>query len=127
MQQFGVYGSPFEKGRCHMYQEFDPTNNVHINRDDKGVARELLHTDEHVIRQAPRAQLAANDYLARYGKILGVGSGETSNLALTPQPEAIDAGGELRFEAEKRNLDMTTVMYRQTLYGLPVWHGGVAI
>jgi len=110
-----------------MYQEFDQSRRVHINRDDRGVARELLHTDEHVVSQAPTAQLAAQDYLNRYGSLLDVAPSETRNLALVAQPEAIDAGGELRFDAEKRNMDMTTVVYRQTHFGLPVWHGGVAI
>jgi zinc metalloprotease ZmpB len=110
-----------------MYQEFDRANKVHVNRDDKGVARELLHTDEQVVSQAPTAQLAAKDYLTRYGRVLGMGSDETANLALAPQPDATDAGAELRFQNEKRSFDTTTVVYRQTHFGLPVWHGGVAI
>jgi hypothetical protein len=109
-----------------MYQEFDRANRVHINRDDKGIPRELLYT-EHVVSAAPTAQLAAQDYLARYGHLLGVSANETNNLALAAQPDATDAGGELRFDTEKRQLDMTTVLYRQTHFGLPVWHGGVAI
>lgn len=110
-----------------MYQEFDHTHKVHINRDDHGVPRELLHFDEQVVSEAPTAQLAAKDYLSRYGNLLGVGAGETNNLALTAQPEPTDAGGELRFDAEKRHMNMTTVVYRQTHFGLPVWHGGIAI
>ncbi len=110
-----------------MYQEFDHVHQVHINRDDKGIARELLHIDEHVVSAAPTAQLAAKDYLSRYGSLLGVGASETGHLALAAQPEPSDAGGELRFDAEKHHMDMTTVVYRQTHFGLPVWHGGVAI
>ena len=110
-----------------MYQEFDQAHRVHINRDDKGHPRELLHIDENVVSTAPTAQLAAQDYLARYGNLLDVGAGETNNLAMAAQPEPSDAGGELRFDTEKRNMDMTTVLYRQTHFGLPVWHGGVAV
>lgn len=110
-----------------MYQEFDSTNQVQINRDDKGVARELLHTDEHVTSQARTAQLAAADYLDRYGHLLGLQSGETDNLSLAPQNDAGDWGAELRFKTEKQNFDMTTVLYEQTRFGLPVWHGGVAV
>src|SRR5579871_2263163 len=110
-----------------MYQEFDRAHKVHINRDDRGVPRELLHFDEQVVSEAPTAQLAAKDYLARYGNLLGVGAGEMSNLALTAAAEPSSAGGELRFDAEKHHMDMTTVVYRQTHFGLPVWHGGVAI
>src|SRR5262249_14775955 len=86
-----------------------------------------LAINENVVSAAPTAQLAAQDYLNRYGNLLDVGAGETNNLAMAAQPEPTDAGGELRFDTEKRNMDMTTVLYRQTHFGLPVWHGGVAI
>jgi hypothetical protein len=33
----------------------------------------------------------------------------------------------LRFQREKHQFDTATVMYQQTRFGLPVWHGGVAI
>src|SRR5215813_6003149 len=42
-----------------MYQEFNEAHKVHVNRDDKGVARELLHTEEHFVSQAHTPQLAA--------------------------------------------------------------------
>lgn len=35
-----------------MYQEYDATSNVQINRDDKDVVRELLHQDEFVVSEA---------------------------------------------------------------------------
>ena len=41
-----------------MYQEYDATSKVQINRDDKDVARELLHQDEFVVTDANTPQLA---------------------------------------------------------------------
>ena len=110
-----------------MYQEFDEVNNVHINRDDKGAVRELLHTEEHFVSQASTAQLAAAEYLKKYGSLLGIKSDETNKLSLSHEMDVVDAGDELRFRSEKRQFDMTTVTYQQTHFGLPVWHGGVSV
>src|ERR1035437_4699056 len=110
-----------------MYQEFDATSKDMVNRDDKNVVRELLHQDENVVSEANTPQLAAADYLGKFGNLLGLGGGETDNLALTHGTDLSDAGGELRFQREKQQFDTTTVMYQQTHFGLPVWHGGVSI
>ena len=60
-----------------MYQEYDATSKVQINRDDKDVARELLHQDEFVVTDANTPQLAAADYLSKFGNLLGVDTAET--------------------------------------------------
>jgi zinc metalloprotease ZmpB len=110
-----------------MYQEFNQEHNVQVNLDDKGVARELLHAEEPFVSEAPTPQLAAAEYLSKYGGLLGIEAKETDNLSLAPEAAMVDAGGELRFRSEKKQFDMTTVTYRQTYLGLPVWHGGVSI
>ena len=110
-----------------MYQEYDATSNVQINRDDKDVVRELLHQDEFVVSEANTPQLAAADYLSKFGNLLGLGTGETDNLSLSHDDDLTSAGDELRFQREKHLFDTATVMYQQTRFGLPVWHGGVAI
>ena len=110
-----------------MNQEFDAAANLHINRDSTGVARQLLHTEEHFVSQARTPQLVAAEYLSKYGELLGLAPQETANLGLMQQADPVDAGGELRFHREKHQFDMTTVGYQQTHYGLPVWHAGVTI
>src|SRR5215831_12520695 len=110
-----------------MHQQFNKTNNVHINRDDKGIVRELLHADKPFTSQANTAQLAAAEYLSKYGGLLGIKSDETKKLSLSHEGDVVNAGNELRFCSEKRQFDMTTVTYQQTYFGLPVWHGGVSI
>ncbi len=110
-----------------MHQEFSAETDVHVNRDDQGHVRDVLHTDAPITTDAPTAQLAAADYLRRYGRLLGVAPAETMSLALAPEADATDTGPELRFRSEKQHFDMTTVTFRQTHFGLPVWHGGVSI
>ena len=110
-----------------MNQEFNTAANVHINRDSAGIVRELLHTEEHFISQARTPQLAAAEYLAKYGKLLGIVPQETTNLSLTAEADPTETSGELRFRHEKHQFDMTTVGYQQTHYGLPIWQAGEAI
>jgi hypothetical protein len=110
-----------------MFQEFNKAKKVSVNRDDKGVVRDLLHTDAPVVSDAPTAQLAADEYLSKYGELLGIAPSETNNLTKVHDATASDAGDELRFHSEQQQFDMTTVAYQQTLFGLPVWHSGVTI
>jgi zinc metalloprotease ZmpB len=110
-----------------MKQEFNALKKVYINRDDKDNARDLLHDEEPFISHAPTAQLAAAEYISKYGDLLGIKSEETQSLGLTAEKDMIDAGGELRFYSEKRLFDTTTVTYQQTYLGLPVWHGAVSV
>ena len=110
-----------------MNQQFHKAGNVHVNSDDKGVVRDLLHTDEPFVSRAPTPQLAAAEYLEQYGSLLGLAPAETANMSLTRSAAVTDSGDELRFASEKTSFDTTTVTYQQTRFGLPVWHGGVAI
>lgn len=110
-----------------MRQEFIESKKVYVNRDDKGTARDILHTEEPFVSRAPTAQLAAAEYLSKYGDLLGLKSGETKSLGLVSEKDIVPAEGELRFDSEKRQFDTTTVTYQQTYFGLPVWHGGVSV
>ena len=110
-----------------MNQEFHQASKVHINRDDTGVVRDLIHSDEPFVTTAPTPQLAAAEYLKQYGNLLGVAADETEAMGLARSATPVDAGDELRFASEKSTFDTTTVMYQQTRFGLPVWHSGVAI
>jgi zinc metalloprotease ZmpB len=110
-----------------VYQELNKAHNVLVNRDDKGIARELLHAEEPFVTQAPTAQLAAAEYLSKYGDLLGIKSGETNNLSISREAAMTPAESELRFDSEKKLFDTTTVTYQQTYFGLPVWHGGVSV
>ena len=53
-----------------MRQEFRAASKTHVNLDDKNVVRDLLHTDEPFVSAAPTPQLAAADYLSKFGAML---------------------------------------------------------
>jgi hypothetical protein len=55
-----------------MYEEFDGRTRTKIVRGADGIARVLSHADRHVTTTAATPQLAANDYLSRYGHLLGL-------------------------------------------------------
>jgi hypothetical protein len=110
-----------------MHQELNPAANVLVNRDDNGVARELLHAGDPFVSTATTPQEAAAEYLGQYGGLLGIEPGAPGAQAFAPVAEPVEAPGELLFQTEKRQFDMTTVAYQQTHLGLPIWHAGVAV
>jgi len=89
-----------------MRQEFNDAKKAYVNRDDKGIARDILQSEDSFVSHAPTAQLAAAEYISKYGDLLGIKSEETQSLGLTAEKDMIDAGGELRFYSEKRLFDI---------------------
>ena len=65
-----------------MPEEFNESANVHMNRDDSGVVRDLLHIEEPFTSTARTAQLAAREYLEKFGGLLGVSGEQLRNLGL---------------------------------------------
>src|ERR1700688_2274771 len=110
-----------------MPDEFDDRNAVHINRDGQGVARDLLHADEPYISGARTPQLAAYEYLEKFGPTLGITHEQLLHLGLSPEREPIDAQVEYRFLDEKVQFDTTTLVFSQTYLGLPIRGAGLAI
>src|SRR4051794_36309125 len=110
-----------------MNQELSPVNEALVTRDDQGIVRDLVHTEEPFVSQAPTPRQAAAEYLDKFGGLLGLGAGEMDNLSLAPAAAPADVTDELRFQEEKSQFDATTVLYQQTRFGLPIWHAGVAV
>ena len=110
-----------------MGQEFDDRASVHVHRDDEGVARDLIHVDEPYMSSARAPQLAALEYLEKFGPMLGVAREQLEHLALAPEAEPIDASVEYRFLDEKVQFDSTTLVFSQTCLGLPIREAGLAI
>src|SRR5262245_18669432 len=109
-----------------MYEEFDESFQTKIVLDSHRVPRVLIH-ERHVVSGASTAQLAAQEYLGRYRDLVGANAEELANLSLPPESEPVDTGIEYRFFNEKRQFDMITVSYYQTVFGLPVWEAGIAV
>jgi hypothetical protein len=110
-----------------MFEEFDARSQTKIVRDADGVARMLSHADRYVASAAPTPQLAAHDYLSRYGRLLGLPQQHLRNLSAPIGQEPAAAGVEYRFLIEKRQSDLTTVAFHQTCFGLAVWEAGLSV
>lgn len=110
-----------------MTQEFDARGKMQITRDAQGAPRDLLHVDELFESAASTPLLAAREYLERFGGALGISPAELANFSLSPETYPVDAGVEYRFDQEKSQFDSTTVVFAQTLFGLPVFEAGVAV
>ena len=110
-----------------MSQEFSESAKVHMTRDHAGHVRDLLHVDEPFISTARTAQLAAKQYLEKFGGLLGVAGEHLQNLGLPPEGYPVEAGVEYRLLEEKTQFDATTVVFGQTYLGVPVWEAGLAV
>src|ERR1700722_14988908 len=114
-------------GEDAMYEEFDGRIRTKIVRDADGVARMLSHTDGHVAVKAATPQLAANDYLNRYGHLFGLKQQHLKNLTRGVVQDPTGAPVDYRFLREKSQFDVTTVAFDQTRFGLAVWEAGISV
>ena len=110
-----------------MYEEFDGRTRTKIVRDADGIARVLSHADRHVAAKAATPQLAANDYLSRYGHLLGLKQQHLKNLTGSVVQDPTGAPVDYRFLREKSQFDVTTVAFDQTRFGLAVWEAGISV
>ncbi|MGH7210799.1 MAG: hypothetical protein ACREF1_04980, partial [Acetobacteraceae bacterium] len=92
-----------------MIQEFDRSRQVYVNRDAQGIARELLHFDHPVQIVERTPQLAAGDYLRRFGDLLGITASQLANLANPPSATLTQDGVEYRRLSEKSQFDTVTI------------------
>jgi hypothetical protein len=110
-----------------MEQEFNAGRNVYLDRDQLGIVRQLRHIDAPFESLARTPQLAAAEYLHRFGDLLELPASALDNLGLSPAPLPEDADVEFRYLLDKQQFDTATVAYNQTVLGLPVFEAGVAV
>jgi zinc metalloprotease ZmpB len=110
-----------------MFEEFDARSQTKIVRDADGIARALSHANRYVATEAPTPQLAARNYLSRYGELLGLRREQLTHLFLPTEREPTADEIEYRFVSEKHQFDLTTVALYQTCFGLPIWEAGLSI
>jgi hypothetical protein len=109
-----------------MFEEFDRRSQTKVLRDADRVARTLSHP-RYVATNARTPQLAAREYLDRYGELLGVQEQELKHLFAPTEQEPTTENVEYRLLSEKHQFDLTTVAFYQTHFGLPVWEAGLSI
>jgi hypothetical protein len=110
-----------------MYEEFDGRTRTKIVRDADGIARILSHADRRVAVKAATPQLAANEYLNRYGHLFGLKPQHLKNLSRGVVADPTGAAVDYRFLREKSQFDVTTVAFDQTRFGLAVWEAGISV
>lgn len=110
-----------------MTQAFDASARAMLTRDASGVVRDVLHVEAPFHSTAGSALLAARDYLLKHGALLGITPAELANFSQGPEAAPRKLGVEYRFSQEKPQFDMTTVVFEQTIFGLPVWQAGVSV
>ncbi len=111
-----------------MTPHYQAASKAMITRDTQGTVRDVQPTESPFVSHAGSAMLAARDYLLQQGAVLGITADQLSRFSqaaeTTLQPQL---GVEYRYAQQKTQFDMTTVVFEQTLYGLPVWQSGVAV
>jgi zinc metalloprotease ZmpB len=108
-------------------QEYNDLAKAHVDRDDNGVVRGVLHVEQFYASAARTPLLAAQDYLEHFAGLLGLRDTELRSLALSVESTPTDDGVEYRLWAEKSQFDTTTVTFSQSYFGLPIWEAGLAV
>ncbi len=103
---------------------FELTPNVHVTRDESGRIVHLSHVQEPYrsasLTRPTEAQVCA-EYLEAVAGLYGLEGISLRPYEAPTESLDIQAGTEVRFEAEKRLRQSTTTSYRQTHHGLAVW------
>jgi zinc metalloprotease ZmpB len=110
-----------------MSEEFHEAFHAHVNRDEQGMVRDVLHVEGPYLAAAPTAQLAAQEYLRAHRDLFGFTPDELRSLGLRPAARPEPADVEYRFLTSKTQFDTTVVTFSQTCLGLPVWGAGVSV
>ena len=107
--------------------EFSKALNAEIVRDENSNVRAILNAQPTTLTSGTTARAVAENYLRTHGVVLGVALPQLSVLQSRPQTEIGDRGVEYRFEAEKTHSNLSTVVFRQTYLGLPIWEAGISV
>lgn len=110
-----------------MAETVDRAAGLRITLDRGGVVRGLQHVPSARIASAAVPQLAALDHLRQLGWRYAIQASELGNAWLPPSEKPTAHKREYRFLLERKVFDSTVVIFQQTVHGLPVFGGGVAV
>ena len=114
------------------------TPDVKVTEDASGKVRQLSHHQKQYKAAMTELRAAegqpafsprslAEQYLRDVAPIFGFAQEEIANFAAARAVSPTAAGVELRFKEEKAVGSGVTVVYEQTIYGLPIWNAGVTV
>ena len=110
-----------------MVNEFSPSANAYLTKNDDGKVQSITHFDEPYKSNAANPQLVAQEYLTKYGVEYGIADSTMSSLNQVSDRDISDSVLEIRFDSQKEMFDNSTVSYIQTYNGLPIWGAGVTL
>lgn len=85
-----------------MPQEFDESSKTHVDRDDSGIVRGVLHVEQFYQSAARSPQLAVHEYLEKFAGVLGLRTTELRSLGSSPETVPTRNGKPRRPSALKR-------------------------
>lgn len=106
-------------------------NNMHVRRDEQGVAEHLRHAQEPFEppegTPTPTPQALAHEYVREVAETYEIDPDWIDDIETKPEGELTDEGVRIRYDGEKSTSDMSTVSYQQTVVGLPIWRAGLSV
>ena len=96
-------------------------------KDKQNHVRALNHNDEPVKLKPGTALQVAQQYMAEVADTYELKKGELNDLGLMAEKTPVNETSSFRQEIHKKDMDTSTVTYRQTYFGLPVWDAAVNI
>ena len=110
-----------------MFEEYHASTRTRIVRDHRGTARMVGHFERYVKTRAADPESAARGYLRRFGHLFGLHPRHLKGLARSPESEPTAARLEYRLFRDKHQFDLSSIVFQQTYWGLPVWEAGVSV
>ena len=108
-----------------MFEEYHASTRTRIVRDHRGNARMVGHFERYVKTRATDPERAARGYLHRFGHLFGLRPQHLKSLARSPESEPTAAPLEYRMIRRKHQFDLSSIVFQQTFWGLPVWEAGI--
>jgi zinc metalloprotease ZmpB len=100
-------------------------------KNEHDQVRYLSHPDTPFVltdsQNRPSPYEVASRYLQEISDLYGIDPSSLDGIGRRPMTMTDDTGIELRLELERSAMGTTVLVYRQTMFGLPIWKAGVAI
>jgi len=110
-----------------MHQLFLPDLQALVTIDGEGQVRSITYLDQPSVTEARSPEALAVEHLATDGKHYGIRDEQLRNAESAPAERLTEDQVEYRLRGRKRVMDITTLDFVQTVFGIPVWRAGIAV